>query len=147
MNLKASHLIGIALFLLVVGYFADLNGLSLRAEEPRRAVVAMETALGDSYIVPKIHGQPYYNKTPVFNWVIAGCYDLFGSMEEWVVRLPGVLSVWLTALLIFVVARKEIGAQKARLGALIYLTSADRSDSNRFRTSTVSAELKIKSPR
>ncbi len=125
MNLKASHLIGIALFLLVIGYFADLNGLSLRAEEPRRAVVAMETLIGDSYIVPTIHDEPYYNKPPVFNWVLSSFYLLFGSMSEWVVRLPGVISVWLTALLVFFAARKNLGEEKAGLGALIYLTSAD----------------------
>ena len=84
-------LIAISFLLLLIGFFSSLNTLELRAEEPRRAVVAMEMYYSGDWIVPKIHGWNYYNKPPLFNWVVALHYTLFGTTTEWVVRLPSCL--------------------------------------------------------
>ncbi|MFT7347489.1 MAG: hypothetical protein ACI9CP_001951, partial [Cryomorphaceae bacterium] len=44
------------LVLLIAGYFFFNHVIGLRAEEPRRAVVGIETLLGDNALVPAIHG-------------------------------------------------------------------------------------------
>jgi 4-amino-4-deoxy-L-arabinose transferase-like glycosyltransferase len=54
----------IVFFLILISLFSGLNILELNGEEPRRATVAMEMALSDQYISPKIHGWNYYNKPP-----------------------------------------------------------------------------------
>lgn len=111
--------------MLVLGYFGNLSGLELRAEEPRRAVVSMEMLLTGEYIVPHINGTEYYNKPPVFNWIMAGFMKLFGSFDEWVVRLPSLLSLLLLAWLNFKFVARRIGKEVALFSSLALLTSAD----------------------
>ena len=102
------------------------NGVvELRAEEPRRAIVAMEMVLSGEYWVPQINGWSYYNKPPVFNWILACFFYLTGSFNEWTVRLPSILSFAGTAVLILAVARRYLNAKTALLAALFTLTSAD----------------------
>jgi 4-amino-4-deoxy-L-arabinose transferase-like glycosyltransferase len=57
-------------------YSASLNIVELRGEEPRRAIVAMEMDITGEYVVPKINGWNYYNKPPLFNWVLAGLFQI-----------------------------------------------------------------------
>jgi 4-amino-4-deoxy-L-arabinose transferase-like glycosyltransferase len=111
--------------LLVISVFYPININQLSSEEPRRAVTAMETFISGHYIVPQIHEAPYYNKPPFYNWVIAGFFRLTGSFEEWVVRMPGLISYLLTALLVFWLAKKHTSKQTAFITAIAYLTSAD----------------------
>lgn len=115
----------VAVTLVLVGLFSALNTLELRAEEPRRAVVAQEMYFSGDWIVPKIHGLNYYNKPPLFNWLIASCFKLTGSMDEWVVRLPALLSFLLTGLLTFFLARKYTNIKVAIAATAILFTSAD----------------------
>ncbi len=99
--------------------------IELRAEEPRRAIVALEMFLRGSYIVPEIHGEPYFNKPPLFNWLIAGCIWLFGTTSEWVVRLPAALSFLILAFLQYRVVRLHVSRQVALWSVFILLTAAD----------------------
>ena len=102
-----NRLTTILVFLLAA--FALLGGqhlLELRAEEPRRAVVALEMVLSGNYLAPHINGMPYYNKPPGFNWMVAACYQLFGSTSEWVSRLPAVLAFLAMGVVNFFVVRR-----------------------------------------
>jgi 4-amino-4-deoxy-L-arabinose transferase-like glycosyltransferase len=99
--------------------------LELRAEEPRRAIVAMEMVLNGAYIVPTIHDWTYFNKPPFFNWILSGFFQFFGSFEEWVVRLPGLLAFLGSGLLIGLFTKKHWGAESGILAGLSYLTSVD----------------------
>lgn len=99
--------------------------MELRAEEPRRAVVALEMYLTGNYLVPKINGWDYYNKPPLFNWMIVFCFHLFQSFSEWVVRFPSILSFLLTGLFHYFFSRKYLGKETALLASLFFLTSAD----------------------
>ncbi len=52
-------------------------------EEPRRALVAMEMMYSGDYIHTTIHGAAYYNKPPLFNWlVVAGWFAYFHYTES-----------------------------------------------------------------
>ena len=105
--------------------FGATQRIELRAEEPRRAVVSMEMEMSGEYVVPHINGVEYYNKPPVFNWVMATCFKLFGSYSEWVVRLPGLLSLILLAFLSYRFAIPELGKEKAVWAGIFVLCSAD----------------------
>lgn len=113
------------LLLLIVSLLSHLGYLTLRAEEPRRAIVSIETYENNNIIVPTIHEETYYNKPPLYNWIISLFYYIFQSFDEWVVRLPGVLFFLLTGLLIYQSSKKHIGNATALLASLFYLTSAD----------------------
>lgn len=116
-------LIAIAI-LTPVAYLLYLNSYQLLFEEPRRALVALEMILSDNWLIPTTNGELYYNKPPLYNWVLILLMKAFGT-AEWVVRLPSVLSVLATAFLHFRISRNYIGEKAALLSALFYITSAD----------------------
>lgn len=112
------------LILIPIAYFLRINSYQLLFEEPRRALVALEMLIADNWIVPTTNGALYYNKPPLYNWILMGFFSLFGK-AEWVVRLPSILSLFITAFIHYRISRKYIGNQAALLSALFYLTSAD----------------------
>ncbi|MEO0338168.1 MAG: hypothetical protein AAF242_03045, partial [Bacteroidota bacterium] len=57
--------------LLLFGLFGALDIMDLRGEEPRRALVAWEMIQSGNYWQPRIQDWPYYNKPPIFNWMLA----------------------------------------------------------------------------
>lgn len=118
-------LIAFILACLAIGLFSSLDTLELRAEEPRRAVTAIEMYLTKDYIVPHLNTYNYYNKPPLFSWVLSIFFSLFGTFDEWVVRLPSLLSFVLTAFLHFIISKKHIGTEAALLSSLFFLSSAD----------------------
>lgn len=118
------HLLTAVFILIPLAYFLRLNSYQLIFEEPRRALVALEMLLADNWIVPTTNAELYYNKPPLYNWILIGFFALLGK-AEWVVRLPSILSLFLTAFLHYRLSKGYIGKQAAMLSALFYLTSAD----------------------
>jgi 4-amino-4-deoxy-L-arabinose transferase-like glycosyltransferase len=118
-------LVVLSLLLLGVALISHLSTIGLRAEEPKRAILGMETYLSVNFIVPQIHGEPYFDKPPLYNWVLFSFFWIFNSFDEWVVRLPGILSILLTALFTFLAVRKYSGTETAWVTSMAYITSAD----------------------
>ncbi len=118
-------IVALSIALLAIGLFGWQNVIELRAEEPRRGVVSIEMLLSGNYVVPQINGWSYYNKPPVFNWLMVGCFKLFNSMDEWVVRLPSLLSFVALGWFCFRFFGKYVTKEVALLSALFFVTSAD----------------------
>jgi 4-amino-4-deoxy-L-arabinose transferase-like glycosyltransferase len=115
----------VTVIVLLTGILGWLGYLGLRAEEPRRAIVSVEMMMDGDYIMPHLLGWPYYNKPPLFNWVMIPFFKLFGSINEWAVRLPSALSLLLLAFLNWKMTRKFIHPEVALLSSLFLLASAD----------------------
>ncbi|MGB0522545.1 MAG: ArnT family glycosyltransferase [Flammeovirgaceae bacterium] len=97
----------------------------LRFEEPRRAIVTWEMLHFKDFLRPTIQGWSYYNKPPFFNLVMGVFCWLLGSFDEWVIRLPSILSLLATGFLFYRVSKPYIG-QAAALGiGLLTLTSSE----------------------
>ena len=91
-------------FLLTLGipaFFINLGLQPLFADEPTRADVALEMIHSRNYAVPVIGSEYYYNKPPVYNWVLAFFYLLSGSYSEFVTRLPALIPLFLFAITIY----------------------------------------------
>ena len=116
-------LISIAI-IIPLAYFLRLNSYQLLFEEPRRALVTLEMLLADNWLIPTTNGELYYNKPPLYNWILMGFFSLLGK-AEWIVRLPSVLSVFATAAIHYRISKIYIGKQAALVSALFYITSAD----------------------
>lgn len=119
---------GLAKFLyplLLVALFFRLGYMELRGEEARRALVAMEMLYNGTWLVPSLHGLPYINKPPFYQWVLMSFFSGPFPVNEALIRIPGVLSAILTAIGIWWVGRHWLAENYARLGGLIYLTAAD----------------------
>jgi len=112
-------LVGITAFILLF----RLDYLPLIFEEPRRALVSLEMILTGNFLMPTINGYEYYNKPPVYNWLLSGFFKLFGY-SEWVVRLPTYLSFIAITLINYRFFKSRMGDQAAALGSLFFLLSA-----------------------
>ena len=124
-RLQSHHLVILALGLLAVGSLFRLGLVELRGEEPRRAVVALEMLDSGEFVVPQVAGHTYYNKPPLFNWMVAASMALFGGADAWMVRLPSVLAWWLTGLLTFLVTDRFVDRVTATWATLFTLTCGE----------------------
>lgn len=123
--MQKKYIIGLIFILLLIGLFSHLDKIGLRGEEPRRAIVGVETYVHNNYIVPQIVGETYYNKPPLNNWVLALFFFIFQSFSEWVVRLPGILTFLGTGAIVYFFTRKHINKTTGLLAAGIYLTTLE----------------------
>lgn len=99
-----------------------LGYLPLKFEEPRRALVATEMMLSGNFWVPTLNGTLYYNKPPLFNWLLAALFSVFGHYE-WVERLPTLASCIGIALVHFFFFRRKIGEELSAIASLFFLLS------------------------
>ncbi|MHC4428169.1 MAG: ArnT family glycosyltransferase [Planctomycetota bacterium] len=105
----------LVLILLVLGvYFTRLESLTIRGEETRRATIAAEMITSGDWIVPTQQGEPYLTRPPLQNWAIAAVGMATGKIDELAVRLPSVIAVLLTTLLVYGYARSFLN----RLGSI-----------------------------
>ncbi len=120
--MQRRQLIILSLCILLPCLFLWQNVMELRAEEPRRAIVSLEMFITGDWGIPKINGWSYYNKPPFFNWLIAICFALFNSLEEWVVRFPSLISACIHAFIIYKVSSYYFKRETAILAGFIYIT-------------------------
>ena len=119
------HFWWVFFLILTFALFSHLDYLPLKFEEPRRGVVALEMEMSGNYLTPTINGEYYYNKPPIYNWILVGLFKVFNSCEDWVLRIPTVLSFLLIAFINYKVVRKKLGDQVAVLSSLFFITSTD----------------------
>ena len=114
----------LAVVLLVPALFSHLGYLPLDtdSDEPRRALVALEMLLSGDYLTPTLNGIPYFNKPPLYNWLIALSYRLFGSYSSFALRFPMAVSLLGYALTVYIVVRRHAGA--GRLSQAIAFATA-----------------------
>lgn len=113
------------LLLYVVSVVVNLGVFELAGEEPRRAVVSIEMLHSGNFIKPTLLGWNYYNKPPVFHWILAACIWLTGSASETVLRLPSLLFYLLMAAVLYKVNCRFFPKSTALLTAFFLLTCCD----------------------
>lgn len=114
----------LAIILVFPALFINLGNLPLQfpTDEARRALVALEMMLSENYITPTLNGEFYYNKPPLYNWIIAGMFWITGGYSELALRLPVIISLLLFGLTIYLVAKSRFGRHHAFVQALIFIT-------------------------
>lgn len=124
-RLSDNFIYTLAAFLLLCGYLLNLGVQPLYLEEPRRTIVAMELLENQNLWVPTLIGEYYYNKPPLYNWLLIAFGKLLGGFTEFNLRLPTVLSSFGIAALMYVAARKYWQShQLGLLSALLFLTAS-----------------------
>jgi dolichol-phosphate mannosyltransferase len=108
----------LALLALVAGslLFLDLSYPLLEPDEGRYAEVAREMLASGDWIVPTLNGQPFHDKPPLFYWLVAGSFRLFGT-NEWAARFVPTGAAFLTVLVTFAFGSRIVGARSAFLAA------------------------------
>lgn len=110
--------------LFALALFHHLGTHPLYQEEPRRGLVALEMLFNDNLIVPTQFGEYYYNKPPLWNWIVLMGFELLGQ-NEWGLRFFSALSFLLTALLIYGVCKRHLHEKTGLYAGLFYLASVD----------------------
>lgn len=124
-RLNDNFIYGAAAFLLLCGYLLNLGVQPLYLEEPRRTIIAMELLENDNFWVPTLIGEYYYNKPPLYNWLLIVFGKLLGGFAEFNLRLPTVLSSLGIAAMMYAAARKYWqDHQLGLLSALLFLTAS-----------------------
>lgn len=115
----------ICLACLLYGYLYDLGFLPLNIEddEARRALVTAEMMISGNYLTPTINGEIYLNKPPLYNWILAGYFKLFGNYSMFAFRLQVIVALFLTGLLIYYVTKKYTSEIVAFFTAFAYVTN------------------------
>jgi 4-amino-4-deoxy-L-arabinose transferase-like glycosyltransferase len=86
-------------------------------DEGRRAEISREMLANDDWIASTLNRQPYYDKPPLFHWLLALSFCCFGTSEA-TARLVPALANMLTIFTTFALGRRLIGNRAAFLGAL-----------------------------
>ncbi len=114
---------GFIILLLLPALLINLGLYPFNLDEATRAIVVLEMKFSGNFIIPSINGEFYYNKPPLFNWIQLLFVQCSGSMEEWVFRLPVVISLLGFGLTVFMTLRKELGYRVGLLATLAVITS------------------------
>ena len=102
----------------------NLGVQPLYLEEPRRAIVAMEMLQNENYIPPCCRGEWYYNKPPVYNWILLLSTQMFGGFTEFALRFPTVLAMFAICMIMIVTGRKYIERADSLVAPLIFISGS-----------------------
>ncbi len=118
--MKENYLKDCALLLLitVIIYIPFLGLSGWDGNEPVRVIVAREMIKTGNWIIPILHGRPYFAKPPLMNWFIAASGSLFGTINEWTSRIPSVFVMYVMSISIYFLTRNWL-SRDARLFAAI----------------------------
>lgn len=97
--------------------------LTIRGEESRRALVAVEILRSGDWVVPRLQNELYFSRPPLQNWLIAGAGIVRGTIDEWSIRWYSSLATTLTGVMIFFYCRSFMSSAGAFIGGLSFLTT------------------------
>ena len=110
--------------LLLLALLIFAAGLGLRdpwpADEPRFALIARDMVLTGEWLIPRVGGEAYPDKPPLFMWLVAAAYGLTGSLRV-ASLLPSLLAGLGMLVLVHDLARRIWGARAAGLAGLLLL--------------------------
>ena len=104
------------LLLLVILAFQILFGIGgtplLDPDEPVYAETAKEMIRFNDYLSPRIYNEYWYDKPPIFYWLVALSIKLFGGFSELAARLPASLMAIGSILMTALAEARIFGAQQ-----------------------------------
>ena len=108
---------------LYVCYFSHLGAIGLVGpDEPRYASIARAMAETGDWVTPRLYGNPWFEKPPLYYWGAALSFKLFGVSEA-AARLPSAVSALLATLAIAWLALRLYGPETARWLLLLLPTT------------------------
>ena len=116
----------VSVIVLLLWACAALPNLTLHSfvwEEGTNAEIARDVVAHRHFLVPVIYGIPWYEKPSLLPWLIAGAAAVTGQVNEWSARLPAMISVLLTALMVQGLTRRYASFPASLFAALCFLFS------------------------
>jgi 4-amino-4-deoxy-L-arabinose transferase-like glycosyltransferase len=98
------------------------TGIGIRdpwpADEPRFAAIARDMVATGEWLFPRVGGDLYQDKPPLFFWMLAACYAVFGSIR-WSFLVPSFLAAGGILFLIYDFGRRLVSREAGLAAALI----------------------------
>jgi 4-amino-4-deoxy-L-arabinose transferase-like glycosyltransferase len=120
--IRRSVLFWLALALLVI----IGTGIGIRdpwpADEPRFAAVARDMVATGEWLFPRVGGDLYQDKPPMFFWMLAVCYALTGSLK-WSFLIPAFLAAGGILFLLYDLGRRLVSREAGLAVALVTVTT------------------------
>ncbi|CUH94000.1 putative membrane protein [Propionispora sp. 2/2-37] len=105
--------------------FLNLGTLPLLdPDEPVYAETPKEMLQYNEFLSPRIYGEYWYDKPPLYYWLVAGTFNLLG-IHELAARLPSAVMAVACVAMVYAVNRRRFGELAGIFGALILTTSLE----------------------
>jgi len=122
---KETFLIILLIGICLVLFFFRLGAGPLGGiDESKHASTSKNMVLSGDWVTPQYNGQNFYDKTPLYNWLAAISFLLFG-FTEFAARLPAALLGSACVMITYWLARRMFGPVVAFLSTLVLATSAE----------------------
>jgi 4-amino-4-deoxy-L-arabinose transferase-like glycosyltransferase len=116
--------LGDLLWLLLALVLIIGTGLGIRdpwpADEPRFASLARDMVTSGEWLFPRVGGDLYQDKPPVFFWMLAVCFTLFGTWKGWFL-IPAFLAAGGVLFLIYDFGRRTVSREAGFASAVLTL--------------------------
>jgi 4-amino-4-deoxy-L-arabinose transferase-like glycosyltransferase len=110
------------LWLLLALAVVVATGLGVRdpwpADEPRFASLARDMARTGEWLFPRVGGDLYQDKPPLFFWLLALSYTVFGGFKGWFL-IPSLLAAAGVSFLIYDFGRRTAGREAGLAAAIL----------------------------
>lgn len=114
----------VAIITLLIVFF-NLGGIPLLdPDEPVYAETPKEMFSFNEFLSPRIYGEYWYDKPPMYYWLVAASYKLFG-MNEFAARFPSAVLAVACTVLVYQSGRRLFNERAGVAGALVLATSIE----------------------
>jgi 4-amino-4-deoxy-L-arabinose transferase-like glycosyltransferase len=96
----------------------------LDPDEPVYAETPKEMLLFNNFISPQIYGEYWYDKPPMYYWLVAGAFKLFG-INEFAARFPSALLAVICVIVVYMSVAKLISERAGIASGLVLATSIE----------------------
>ncbi|MDQ3015384.1 MAG: glycosyltransferase family 39 protein [Bacteroidota bacterium] len=118
-----SQLIVLALLMCLSAFLINLGAVAFIGDEAIRSLVAFEMYKSGDFLVPTLNGEAYYNKPPLYNWLIYANNLLFGHFGEWPARTTTLIFLAAFAYTVYHYSRKHFDGLTSATLAFMLVTS------------------------
>jgi 4-amino-4-deoxy-L-arabinose transferase-like glycosyltransferase len=114
----------IAMIALLIMFF-NLGGVPLLdPDEPVYAETSLEMLAFQDFVSPRIFGEYWYDKPPLYYWLVAGAFKLFG-VGEFAARFPSALLAVAGVLFVYRSGSRLFNHRAGLAGSLVLATSLE----------------------
>lgn len=125
MTKSNNYTLVILLMVTVFIIFSNLGTVPLLdPDEPVYAETPKEMILYNEFVSPRIYGEYWYDKPPMYYWLVAASYQVFG-VNDFAARFPSAILAVLCVGALYCFVRKIINARAGLISAFVLATSIE----------------------
>jgi 4-amino-4-deoxy-L-arabinose transferase-like glycosyltransferase len=111
----------VAIITILIVFF-NLGGVPLLdPDEPVYAETPKEMFTFNEFVSPRIYGEYWYDKPPMYYWLVAASYKIFG-VNEFAARFPSAALAVACTLVVYLSGRRLFNERAGMAGALVLAT-------------------------